>query len=339
VLEPEDEFAQQHRIWLELMPVRPGDTSRHPLIVYNVIVCGDKPFQGAILLGGSARLTDAQVLVPRLTSSGVVPDWQAAETRMGGGSFLPVDSPFAVRVEAQVIRFTVTPIQKCLPAEQIGDLASGTPFTLRGRLAAPIAWQSHYGPWKGPRYRQAWPSVGWLPGVATNFLGEFRDPPGLEGSWSRPRNIVYTVQAGTLGPRLDVELARPETESAEALTWRSPRPITPIAKYLDADALAAWQQRLVLVGILFGIGASVTATLIVDGLRRWQNLRPSVENPVSSSSGADSEELAPPHHNPIVGCLALVIAVGTVTILRSRRRRRTQAGRFSGVDGQGRSRR
>jgi hypothetical protein len=237
ILVSQKTFEQKDRVWFQVWTAKAGDLSSKPLVIINIVVCGDSPFRGAVLLGGDARLSTPQMMGIKASPQGVAYSWEAASSYPSHGSLSPTASSSYPAIEAQVLPIYTIPITKCLPRNIVGDKASGTPIVLRGRLHAPLTRRSGYGPWNGPNYQLAWPSIGQLPGIAGNQLGAFSNPLGLHGLWFRPQSTYYRVEAGRPGPRIQVDLTRPSSDTGNDLTWQSQEPITPIARYVDTQSL------------------------------------------------------------------------------------------------------
>jgi hypothetical protein len=65
------------------------------------------------------------------------------------------------------------------------------------------------------------------------------------------------VRAGGLTTRASVDIARPPLADSSGLDWKSNAPISPgpQARVTNMDDLAGWQQNLLPVGVMLGIGA------------------------------------------------------------------------------------
>lgn len=249
----------------------PGARGDRPVLTYSVAVCGKRPFDGVLLMGGDARLVPVPG-VRMITGS----------TRTSRGSVKAIP-----RLTFESVSFG-SPID--LGAVQRVDLAIAQPFPCVERFAAPVSaprpflgvaitvtgvagapvqrsWTVPGSLWRGPRTSQVWPLLGTFPGVSPQELGEFRAVEGLAGSWSRPRREYASVYVGALTERAALEFARPTPSDLTALRWDGVPGLRPAARIVNSDEMTAWQQRLVLATILLSIGGSVVASLLLTGFR------------------------------------------------------------------------
>lgn len=248
--------SQQVELMVEaLEPGAPGD---HPALRYSVLVCGDRPFHGVLLIGGQARLDHAQVVDEYGVSS--------ADTTAAGT--LRVDDLSDVTIgqsaaswdlgAAQLIHIAIDQPTSCVPsASPEQPVQAGSVEIVAGLARAPVQRTATFHGLVGPRSSQVWPLVGGFPIVPTGDLGEFREVRGISGSWMVPPSLHEKVSIGSLAARVSVDLALPPPTDTTSLTWNSARPLSPAVRLTDVDAMAAWQRYLVAAGICLGIGGSL----------------------------------------------------------------------------------
>ncbi len=306
-----------HQVLLRASAVTPGAAGDRPAVTYSVSVCGDRPFHGALFIGGDARLSDP-VLFPPLGAN--PPNSVSLQTTRGlrlnrasTGSSLRLGT-------VQVLRLDMTSVSRCLSpfSSSVRDagFASTAAQTISGRVQAPIrrtgrAW---WRPWAGPRESQSWPLIGTLPRTPAAELGAFN---ALGRDWLRPRTY-FAVEAGALKDKVVAEFARPAPSEVSELTWDQTMPMRPVARALDTDALSRWQQYLVAATIALSIGASLLAAALYDWLRRPP--APAPATPASREPAAATGRRAEPASrlSEAVGLAVL----GTLAWLLSRQPRR-----------------
>jgi hypothetical protein len=272
VLQPV-EFGTPQQVELMAEAIEPGAPGDRPGLKYSVLVCGDRPFHGVLLIGGQARLDHALVVDEYGVSSA---DATAAWTT------LRVDDLPDVTIgqgtaswdlgAVQLVHIAIDqPISPCVPsASPEQPLQAGTVEMVGGLARAPVQRTATFLGLTGPRSSQVWPLVGGFPSVPANDGGEFRGVRGLSGSWIVPPALHKKVSIGSLAARVSVDLALPPPTDTTGLTWNSALPLRPAVRLTNVDAMAAWQQGLVTAGISLGIGGSLLATLLFE----WTRPRP-----------------------------------------------------------------
>jgi hypothetical protein len=271
LLQPAGRFSQD-QVKLEAIPLVPGGPGQRPTLSYQVNVCGSQPFSGVLLIGGDARLSHLQG-IPALGAATA-----AAETSrqdLPDLAFLNegTDVPFDLG-PVQAIHITMTSPVKCASAystQQPAPQFFGQAQVITGQAAAPVERQWRLGWWAGPRSSQSWPSIGGLPGVSDNDLGEFLALDGLHGAWMRLTQQYFAVSVGGLQARASVDEARPSLSSSTSLDWEGTQPLQPTAVVTNTTSMSAWQNWLVGAGIFLGIGGSLMASLLYDWTRPNQS--------------------------------------------------------------------
>lgn len=267
VLQPSHEaIPEQVEISVEaLQPGAPGD---HPALKYTVLVCGDRPFRGVLLIGGQARLDHAVVVDARGVSS--------ADTTVAGAPRLDDLPNITIGQGAaswdlgpvQLLRVAIDQLIPCARAASSEQpLQVGTGEMVGGLARAPVQRTARFFGLSGPRSSQVWPLVGRFPEASPNALGDFRGVRGLSGSWIVPPTLHNRVSIGSLAARASLDLAVPPLTDTSRLVWNSFLPLRPTVRLTDVDEMAAWQQRLVVAGIFLGIGGSLLASLLFECTR------------------------------------------------------------------------
>lgn len=312
------------QVQLEVHPMQPGESSNHPLLSYGVAACGAQPFRGVLLMGGAARLNDAQILGPAGASLSNVSNAEVLDVR-GNESVLlgPV----------QALRFVLAPT-RCVAGFSPGRAPSafvGTAVDVTGRAGGAVVLNGRFGFSTGPRSAQRWPLVGSLPGVSPEDLGEWRIA-GLPGSWSRAIDEYVRLDAGSLTTVGSVEAARPSLLDLTRLSWSSTTPFQASARVLNTNALSTWQDWLVVATIVLTLAGSLFAATLFDlvpplrdskspltpGLRSGVGAATSV-GPSSLPATTQPEDAV---HEP--RCVALAFALGTLCAWVLTRRRSTR---------------
>jgi hypothetical protein len=264
VLQPSHEaIPEQVEISVEaLQPGAPGD---HPALKYTVLVCGDRPFRGVLLIGGQARLDHPVVVDARRVSS--------ADTTIVGAPRLDDLPNITIGQDAtswdlgpvQLLHVAIDQLTPCTGAASSEQpLQAGTGEMVGGLARAPVQRPARYFGLFGPRSSQVWPLVGRFPGVSPDILGEFRRIRGLSGSWMVPPTLHNQVSIGSLAARVSLDLAVPPLTDTSRLVWNSFSPLRPAVRLTDTEVMAAWQQGLVVAGIFLGIGGSLLDSLLFE---------------------------------------------------------------------------
>ena len=258
----------QDQVKLEAIPLVPGGPGQRPTLSYQVNVCGNQPFSGVLLIGGDARLSHLQgnPALGATTAAGEASRQDLPDLAfLNEGTGIPFDLG-----PVQAIHITMTSPVKCASAystQQPLPQFLGEVQVVTGQAAAPVERQWRLGWWAGPRSSQSWPSIGGLPGVSDNDLGEFLALDGLHGAWMRLTQQYFAVNVGGLQPRALVDESRPSLSSSTSLDWEGTQPLQPIAVVTNTTSMSAWQNWLVAAGIFLGIGGSLMASLLYDWAR------------------------------------------------------------------------
>jgi hypothetical protein len=261
--------SQQDQVTLIVDPQTPGGAGLHPSLSYVVAVCGSKPFQGVLLIGGDARLSHLRGS-PALGTSNA--NGQSSSKNLPDLKFL-VEGP-RTNLDlgpVQTVHLTISQPPRCKYAYARNHAPPspllGQAQVIMGQAAAPVQRQWRLGWWSGPRTSQSWPLIGSLPGVPFNELGVFHAVAGLTGAWLRPERPYFVVNVGSLTARAILEQARPQTSKASELDWEGTQPVQPVAVYTDTISMGTLQNWLVAAGIFLGIGGSLLASLLYDWAR------------------------------------------------------------------------
>lgn len=286
------------------------------MLTYTVAVCGKRPFDGVLLMGGDARLNQVpgvrMVTGPTRTSRGsveAIPRLTIESVSSGSA----IDLGAVQRLDL-VIAQPLPCIERFAEPASAPPLFSGVATTVTGVAGAPVqrSWTVPGSLWRGPRTSQVWPLLGTFPGVSPQELGEFRAVEGLAGSWTRPRRERASVYVGALTERAAVEFARPTPSDLTALRWDGLPGLRPAARVLNSDEMTTWQQWLVLATILLSIGSSVAASLLLTGFRTQQ--APAVQRQEAITE--------PPTENARNRLMAGMTAIGLVLLILFKPRRR-----------------
>lgn len=261
--------SQEDQVTLAVTPKIPGAAGLHPNLSYVVAVCGSKPFQGVLLIGGNARLSHLKGS-PALGTSNA--NGQSSSEKLPDLKFLDEGTDANLDLgPVQAIHLTISQPPQCKYA-YAQNHAPPSPIlgqgqVIMGQAAAPVQQQWRLGWWSGPRTSQSWPLIGSLPGVSFNELGVFHALTGLTGAWIRPERAYFVVDVGSLTARAILEQARPQTNKASELDWEGTQPVQPVAVYTDTVSMSTLQNWLVAAGIFLGIGGSLLASLLYDWAR------------------------------------------------------------------------
>jgi hypothetical protein len=262
--------SRASQVKVSVSPEMPGGSGNAPVLRYAVATCGPMPFQGALLVGGAARLRGLHVIAPPAPVSGPSPT-------ANGESIGPIrnlkmlDVPtgsFQTYRDVQAIRLAL-PASTCVGASPASGNFLGAAAVVEGHARAPVEVQARgpLGLWSAPRSTESWPYLGVLPGIDTNDGGEFRFLHGLHGGpWSKPRS-TFSVSVGGLTEKATVDFARPTPSTSTALEWEQPVPFAAIARVTNAEALGSWQNYLVAASIALAVGASLVAAIALRHAR------------------------------------------------------------------------
>ena len=293
----------------------PGGPGRNPSLSYGLAVCGNQPFSGMLLIGGSARLSHLRGF-PELgtkaagASSSIenLPNLTIEDE--GTGTLIDLGP-------VQALSLTMTSPLKCASAyttEQPEPPFLGQGQDISGQATAPVQRHWRLGWWSGPRTSEDWPLIGNLPGIRDQDHGAFLAVDGLHGAWVRPTRQYNTVSVGALGANASVDEAQPQLASDTSLDWNSAQPLHPNAVVADTLSMNRWQNWLVWAGIFLGIGGSLLASLLYE----WA--RPTSAHGESHHDAAQPQapaRQAKPALKPLTTAIVLVILARA---LRSSRR-------------------
>jgi integrase/recombinase XerD len=235
---------------------------------YDVAVCGPRPYTGDLLIGGSARLTAIQSYARVLFPGSPTPSLQVRHIPDLVFSYLGVIDLGPV----QLIRIRLPYVSACPPATALSPssvLPGGSSEGVVGMTAGPVqqSWAGWWNWWHGPHASQAWPLTGTIPGVPLGVAGSFPALRGLTGNWDRPLDEYVQVSAVGVPLSWSVDSAVPPASGPDPLLWQSRDPISPIVRLTDSSFLALLQNLLVIFAVVFGITASLVASLLFERLR------------------------------------------------------------------------
>jgi hypothetical protein len=324
VLQPVDELSD-HQVRLVVAAGAPGAPGEHPRLTYTVAACGDRPFNGALILGGDARLTDFQTVgsIREIVATSPGSSLQSSIEDVTDLTFLDVQSNEQIDLgPAQVIHLQSGITPRCLypySALQLPPAFVGDAEIVTGLAMASVQRNSGFWWWTGPRSSQVWPLVGSLPDVSFSDLGIFAGVRGLHGDWIRPTQEYVRVDIGGLTARAVVDQVRPEPSDATDLVWDGSRPLQPTVLLTNVEVMGRWQDVLIGAAIGLGIGAALLAGLALEIFR--PPMRPS---PVAVGElTADSSK--PQTMETIqFDWLIVVMVLGLWLLLRRITRRRPQ---------------
>lgn len=268
VLQPAGEaWPEQMQVMADA--VEPGAPGKHPALRYAVLACGNRPFHGILLIGGQARL-DHAVVMDEHGDSSVAPTATGLPEMRDIPDVVLGQEPRTWHLGAvQMVPITIDQLSPCAPPTSADQrLQTGTGDTISGFARAPIQRTAQFAWVPGPRSSLVWPLVGGLPGIPPGDLGEFHGIRGLSGDWSEPPTLRKEVSAGSPAARVSVDLALPALADATRVAWDSALPLRPSLRITDVDAMATWQQWLVIAAIGLGIGGSLLASLLFEWTRR-----------------------------------------------------------------------
>jgi hypothetical protein len=307
-------FGDDREVLLSAEVSQPTVEDERPQLTYSVVACGSRPFQGMLVLGGNARVTDARPSPPNRLEIVEVSDFAIQD---------PVTGSDIELGDVQVLEIDLRDLPACLPRSSLAedDMSfAGVAEGVVGFAQAPIERTWQLGWWAGPRTTQTWPLVGTFPGVPVSVRGVFEGARGLTGSWTIPTER-FQVSGGGVSPSSDIDVARPDLESDTHLSWTSLVPFSPTARLTDVEAMSAWQQGLVAATIALGIGGSLLASVFFDLVRGTSPQRASTTR--LASLGPDGSGLAPSparRSRANIGVVVLVSALTACLWRRSRRR-------------------
>lgn len=244
-----------HEVGLHLRAGEPGAPGATPSVLLEVVVCGEKPFRGMLLLGGDARLRGLHVILP--------PGGRAQPPRVVDGLHDVGSDENVPLPNTEAVTFTLSRLTGCV--QGIGPGRFGTPIVFEGDLQAPVRYTIALLGAVGPRQTQSWPTVGQVPWMSSQNLGAFT-LHNTTGDWMRPNQFEAAVSVGSLTNRAQVEASRPPVTSATDLRWQSNTAMTPTARLVDIDSQSQWQTALTATAIGFGIGGSLLAALLFEVL-------------------------------------------------------------------------
>jgi hypothetical protein len=313
--------SRASQVTVSISPEIPGGSGDAPALRYAVAACGPTPFQGALLVGGAARLRGLHVTAPPAPVSGPAPTRHGEPIGpirnlkmldVATGSYLTYR-------DAQLIRLAL-PASACVGTSPASGSFLGAAAVVAGHARAPVEVQARgpLGLWTAPRSTESWPYLGGLPGIDSNNAGEFRFLHGLHGQWSKPRSS-FSVSVGALAEKTTVDFARPTPSTSTALEWEQPEPFAAIARVTHAEALGSWQNYLVAASIALAVGASFVAAIALRHARpRLRAPNVDLRQPAASESSRQEQNS---HGSVPLLALIVVLVLGLLWPGRFRRLR------------------
>lgn len=307
LLQPADE-PWPAEIQLAAEAQAPGAPGSHPALTYSVISCGDHPFHGVLLIGGSARLWDITVVDQHgIANTGTAP---AEAPRVDTVPDLVLGQDTAVWPLGRVQEIPIaindpTPCTSKTGAAQ--PITSGTGYLIGGLAEAPVQRTATFASIIGPRASQVWPLVGGLPTSPPNDLGVFQGLRGLPGAWMESPTLHKQIIGGSLTARASVDVAVPPLSDTSSITWDSALPLRATVRITNVDVMDAWQQGLVVAGVGLGIGGSLLASLLMESIRPQRSRRdpPALTSPASTPAPLQPIPQAPSQAAPSPTVLAI----------------------------------
>ena len=290
-----------------------------PLLAYTVTACGSHNFEGLLLLGGNAQLDEVSVTSVVPSTSGPQVARLQPPIRSMSLAFAQGDHRFDLG-HVQVVNLSIDASPICFPRQPSGEIGGGNDNVVEGVARAPNQIVATVLGWHASRLTVTWPSVGLLPHVPANDLGEFRAVEGLSGLWSLPPGIDYHVRVGEAPIGLVVETAVPPLADASQLEWQSYKPLKPIARLNNVSIMNTLQQWFAWSGILLGVAGSVLASTLFDWMRGRRSDRPDSAPAQIRSGGSRPLSQQSMTSNPLPLPLML-LALAIIAYLRSRHRR------------------
>ncbi|MGA2928373.1 MAG: hypothetical protein ABSG43_20755 [Solirubrobacteraceae bacterium] len=269
VLQPADaSFGDQLKVVVGL--TASVGRGHEPELEYTVVACGAHPFEGVLVAGGAARLSEPQSVDAESVKE--IPQLRLYDE--GRGVVVPLGP-------AQIVRMAL-PAQRCIapfstksPEPQFGGVA----MTVAGRASALVEQRRHpvFG-WEAPRWTEAWPLVGDFPGVLPGEIGDWQFV-GLPGTWVRPIAEYLEVDGGGLPLGSAVEAASPPVTTGSGLEWTSTSPFQASARVVDGDDQTVWQDRVVAATIWLTLGGGLLCTVLYEFVPKVRRETDSVARP------------------------------------------------------------
>lgn len=270
-----DQDPMDDHVELSVAPVVSGAPGDHPQLTYSVAVCGDYPFHGVLLIGGDARLAglrasgavagDADRPVVNALPNPALDDVQSGQRLALGAT--------------QAVALDFPEVGPCVQTPS-GSLAGSVSAQFTGAAGAGVQRHWDLGWWQAPRYGQAWPRIGSLPGTSASDAGPYAGVDALAGVWARPPATTFRVDGGKPTAGMFVDGAVPAATASAGSGWALTNPFQPSARLIDTDSQSRWEQLRVLAGILLGLAVGVAGIQLFGWLRgRWIERAPEVELP------------------------------------------------------------
>ncbi len=221
----------------------------HPTLTYSVFGCGEGQSTLYLLTGGSARLSHPRNLDG---TAAKVKSAESVSMTLGGSKVAEFDAVNSIR-----LRF-----DRLVPCSDpaVGDHAetvTGTGRSVIGEVDTTVFRQTGAIGIRGSRAITAMPLVGAFPVPLGDAMGVYSLPQIGLPSAVVPAHLSVQVAAGTLGLGARIESARPDTDNASELTWKTTRSVQPTSEILTRDTerrLAVAETGLTLVvGVLIGL--------------------------------------------------------------------------------------
>jgi hypothetical protein len=315
------------QVALELEADYPGGYhGDHPEVMYRVGSCGPRPFRGALLLGGDARLSGADAGTST-TDGTVIPRPRAGDDQIKSVRRLAMGDettePFAELRHLQIVTFSL-PAYSCrdLFGADDGDdnvSSGGNDMWMHGRLLGRVARtpSSPLGRWPTTE-TQAWPLLGAPIGTDIDLYDALHFDDEIRGYWSVPVPLRVRVNAGELANNENIAYARPAVApTGTSLAWVEKSHFQATARVTNLDNEARWQSVQVACAIWFGLGGSILATVAYEAVRTRSDRGREVTN--HEARAASSTESVCPGSG---GRLLTVIAIFGMAISIWRRHRR-----------------
>jgi hypothetical protein len=260
VVEPAEAFEEEHQVQVSAFALNHATA---PTMAYGVAVCGDSPFRGYLLIGGDARLQDAELMAGRGDARELPPGDLEVDDQASGQLLNFRD--------VQVVEISLSGLPECLHRRIDEDFA-GTGLRIEGQARAPIVSTSG-GLVDGAASRWSMPLVGRLPGTGQQ-LGVFGMSGAVNGEFLRVSPFAALVDAGSVPLNVELADARPPTETVDRASWYDTVPLQPTVKVTNASSETALQRWNALSAIALGVFGSIFASVIFEWLRLRPDLRP-----------------------------------------------------------------
>ena len=214
-------------------------------MTYSITVCGERPVEGWILVGGDARIESNRPIQPD----------EFVSFPMSGGS---IDGSRDYG-PVQAFRFDFAGVPPCADGSRVGsgDQIFGIANSFTGVIARPTAATRNLGPLHAATVYVSMPLVGGFPGLSPNESGIYRAEQLGENELLVPPALESRAVGGALGLDASVEEARPPVATSGALTWGSKVGIQPEARLGVPGRAANLSLLQNAAGVLLGVAAGL----------------------------------------------------------------------------------